>query len=420
MKQKHPRVFYGWWIVGAAFFIALYTAGAVSYGFTTIFEPIVEEFSWSYMQVSLAASIRGLETGLLAPVAGLLVDRLGPRRLLFAGVTLVGMGMMLVSQTTSLAMFYGAMALVAIGVSGCSSTIVMAAVANWFRKRIGLAIAIVASGHGFSGLLVPVMVTLVDRYEWRTAVVVIGAGMLVLGIPLSLLVRHRPEQYGYQPYGEPVRPTGPGDGPAVVDVSEGDIGAGEALRSSTFRHIAIGLGLQFIILGAVITHIMPYLSSVGISRTMSGLVASAVPLISIIGRFGFGWLVDKVEKRRLAAGGLAMVVLSMLLFSFASAAWMWLLVPFAVLFGIGYGGLVVMRVAMVRNYFGRAHFGAIHGSVVGILALGQVIGAFLPGWVYDTWGSYQGTWLVFSGLAAVAMITVATTPPVETADRPTK
>jgi len=77
-------------------------------------------------------------------------------------------------------------------------------------------------------------------------------------------------------------------------------------------------------------------------------------------------------------------------------------------------------VAMVRNYFGRAHFGAIHGSVVGILALGQVIGAFLPGWVYDTWGSYQGTWLVFSGLAAVAMITVATTPPVETADRPTK
>ena len=73
--QHSPKIFYGWWIVGACFFIALYMAGVVFYGFTAIFEPIAEEFGWSYTEISIAASIRGLEAGLLAPVVGILVDR---------------------------------------------------------------------------------------------------------------------------------------------------------------------------------------------------------------------------------------------------------------------------------------------------------------------------------------------------------
>ncbi len=84
-NQKRSKVFYGWYIVGACVFIALYTGGIVHFGFTAVFEPIAEEFGWSYAQVSLAFSLRGFEMGLLAPVTGLLVDRWGPRKLIFGG-----------------------------------------------------------------------------------------------------------------------------------------------------------------------------------------------------------------------------------------------------------------------------------------------------------------------------------------------
>ena len=74
---------------------------------------------------------------------------------------------------------------------------------------------------------------------------------------------------------------------------------------------------------------------------------------------------------------------------------------------------MIMRVALVREHFGRTRFGTIHGFVIGVMALGNVIGASLPGWVYDNWGSYQGIWLVFAGLTVAALITVATTPPIQ-------
>jgi len=168
LNWKPPRVFYGWWVVSASSLIALYAGGIIFYGFTAIFEPIANEFGWSYAQISLAASIRGVEMGLLSPLFGMLADRWGPRRLIFSGGVITALGLILLSYTTSLAMFYGAFVLVAIGISACSMTVLMIAVANWFKRRVGLASGIAASGFGFGGLLVPVIVRLIDIYECLT------------------------------------------------------------------------------------------------------------------------------------------------------------------------------------------------------------------------------------------------------------
>ncbi len=91
LNWKPSKVFYGWWIVGACFLIAAYTGGTIFFGFTALFEPIANEFGWSYTQISLAASLRGAEVGLLAPLIGLFIDRLGPRRLAFGGAILLGL-----------------------------------------------------------------------------------------------------------------------------------------------------------------------------------------------------------------------------------------------------------------------------------------------------------------------------------------
>ena len=123
LTGKSSRVFYGWWIVGACFLLSLYTGGTFILGFTAFFEPIANEFGWSYTQVSLAASLRGANMGLLAPLMGFLVDRWGPRRLILGGIVLLGIALILLSRVTSLSMFYGTFIIVAFGISGLSPTV---------------------------------------------------------------------------------------------------------------------------------------------------------------------------------------------------------------------------------------------------------------------------------------------------------
>jgi OFA family oxalate/formate antiporter-like MFS transporter len=108
------KIFYGWWIVLACSLIGLYVAGTVAFGFTAFFEPIREEFGWSYTQISLAASLRGLEMGIFAPLVGFLADRFGPRKLMLWGTITVGFGLILLSLTQSIAMFYGSFLLIAL------------------------------------------------------------------------------------------------------------------------------------------------------------------------------------------------------------------------------------------------------------------------------------------------------------------
>jgi sugar phosphate permease len=418
LDWKPRRVFYGWWIVGACFFIALYTGGVVFYGFTAVFEPIAKGFGWSYTQISLAASLRGLEMGLLAPLIGMFVDRWGPRRLLIGGAIITSLGLMLLSRTTSLGMFYGAFVLLAIGTSTCSSTVLMPAVANWFRRKIGIATGIMVCGYGFGGLLVPIMVRLVDMQGWQATMAILAGGMLLICLPLSLLVRHKPEHYGYQPDGEAENTVVFNNGLAQAKIAEVNVGTRQALKSRTFWHITLALMCQALVLSAVVTHVMPYLSSIGITRAMSSLIAMALPLASIGGRLGLGWLGDKVDKRRVAAGAFAMMSVGLLCFGFVSAGDTWLLVPFLILFGIGYGGNNTLRASVIREFFGRSNFGAIHGIVLGIMMLGNITGPPLAAWVFEKWGSYQPIWFVFAGLAVAAILMVITTPPVSSTAQP--
>lgn len=408
-RCKPSKVFYGWWIVAACFFISLYTSGVVFYGFTAIFRPIAEEFGWSYVEVSLAASIRGMEAGLLAPILGLIVDRWGARKLMFAGAVSTALGLLMMSQMRSLGMFYFASILMALGSSSAGISITTTVIGRWFRRNLGLATGLMICGHGASGVLVPLIVRLVALYGWRMAVLILGVSMFVLMVPLTLVVRSRPEPYGYLPDGtesvsilnsSPIQPMPDADG----------ISARAALRSRTMWHIVLGLFPHFIAVGAVFTHIMPYLSSVGISRSLSGLVTTALPLISIGGRFGFGVLGDRLNKKLLSASALLGLAVSMLLFEFTTAATAWLLVFFSLLFGISYGGNLSMLGILLRDYFGSRSYGTIIGFAWGMLLLGNVVGPPFAGWFFDTWGRYTYAWLSQAGLLVIGAVLMMATP----------
>jgi len=397
------KVFYGWWVVFACFLIAFYVAGTLVLGFTAFFEPIAEESGWSYTQISIGASLRGLEMGIFAPIIGFLVDRFGPRRLIFCGTLTIGLGFILLSRTNSLTMFYGAFATLALGASACAPTVLMTAVANWFSRNVGKALGIMACGFGAGGILVPVIVRLIELYQWRTTLIILGLGIWLLGIPLSFLVRYRPEQHGYLPDGETSAEQ------VLTPKSQGvEVGLKEALKSRNFWHLGIAEAIRIMAAMAVITHVMPYFSSLGMSRSSAALVATSIPLLSIIGRLGFGWLGDIFDKRHLMAGAYSLAAAGLLAFSHVQTTR--LIFPFLILFPLSWGA-APLRGSMVREYFGMASFGRLLGLMAGVMAIGSIMGPSLAGWTYDTLGSYHPIWLVFAGVTIIPVILMLTMKP---------
>jgi len=329
---------------------------------------------------------------------------------MLGGAILVGLGLAALSQATSLGMFYAIFAAVALGMTAVSPTVTMTTVANWFHRKVGTATGIMHSGVGFSGLMIPVVVLLIDGLGWRTATVVLGFCLLGIILLLSLLVRHRPEQYGLLPDGEADTAVVIDEGLVSSEDAARNIPAREAVRSRAFWHIALAMMFQIMLVSAVVTHMLPYLGSVGLGRTTASLVASAVPLSSVVGRLSFGWLSDRIDRRRIMAGGYAMMSLGMLFLTLAVGGNPGLLVPFVALFSVGFGGNAIVRAAIVREYFGRRSFGTIHGFIMGVAVVGHLSGPPLAGWVFDTWSSYQGIWFVFSTFALISLVLIATVP----------
>jgi predicted MFS family arabinose efflux permease len=405
------KVFYGWWVLAALFLITAYISGIVSYGFTSVFKPIADEFGWSYARVSIAASIRGLEIALLAPLVGLLLDRIGPRKLIFTGALLIGSGLTILSRIHSLWTFYGAFALIAVGNSTCIGVVPITVTGYWFHRRVSLATGIVVSGSAVGGLLVPIVTVIVDTFGWRTAMVIFGVATWLILLSLSSLVRHRPERYGLFPDGEAGGDAGAGHGPArPAQIGGSDASVWQALKTRQFWLVQTAFVCHIFAIHAVLTHVMPYLTSIGISRSLGSIAAGAIPVMSIGGRLSFGWFGDRQDKRHITAIGFGLTGISLFGFAYLDRFGGWLLAPVIVLLSIGYGGPVPMIPAMLRECFGRRHLGSIIGFSQGMAMVGSLTGQTLAGFVFDTYGSYQAAWIGFAVVNFLGVLSILSAP----------
>lgn len=398
------------------FVVAMYVGGTVFIGFTAIIEPIYLELAWPIWVITLAASLRGVEASLLAPVVGTMVDRFGARRLMLIGVFLTGGGLVLLSQTFSLPAYFGAFIMITLGTSTTGMTVVLTVVGSWFRRRLGLANGIAVSGFAAGGLMVPAINALIEGYGWRLAMLLIAGGLVVVVIPLIYFIRvpdalhpRSEAEFKLQPV------TTHGD--AAAGIPEAEVGVKQALGRRIFWHLVVAYSFFGLVSVSVITHIMPYLTNIGITRFNAGWLAMAVPLTSIIGRLGLGWLADRWQPRHVITLSLLLATLGMVFFGLAQNQLSWL-VPFILIYTIGYGGTIALRPSLVREYFGRAHFGAIFGFLMAVSMLGGVIGPPLAGWVFDATGSYQSIWFVYAGLALVAVLAILTSPKPPPCPRP--
>ena len=380
-------------------------AGGVVYGMSAFFNPIVEQFRWSYLVISLAASLLAVELGILAPIAGFLTDRFGPRKVIFCSTLLSGAGLFLLSRINSLLVFYIAFGILSIGLSGFGQVVTTTAVANWFDKKIGRATGFSIAGYGAGGILMPLIVWLIAHCGWRMSFAILGIATCLILFPTSLLLRHKPEQYGTFPDGEISDP------PETTQNETETIYSGEvaftaihALKTKTFWLLGFALTIQLMVFNAMIVHIMPYLASMGLPRDRAALVAMFIPLSSIVGRLSFGWLGDLFDKRYLLVMCLLFEMIGLVFLSYAEV--LWHLITFLAFFGPALGGAVALRSIILREHFGRRSLGSIQGLITALMTIGAIVGPVYAGWVFDVRGGYQMVWLTFIGaiLAAIPVI----------------
>ena len=426
MEQGKPKIFYGWWIVLAAFLVLTFTSMTGGYGLSLFYKRLIDYFGWGRTALAGAISLSRLEAGFLGGIEGFLVDRFGPRIMILMGVILTSIGMVLLSFIHSLLAFYLVFILmVTVGRSLSSMIAIDTTVANWFIRRRGTAFGLLRSAVAVGAAGVIVVAWFIDMYGWRAAFVASGIGTLVVGIPTALVMRHRPEQYGMLPDGGPreprqVRPqevSGGSDGgngssdaaPAAVEGAEArnqpageDIGMTvmEALHSRPFWALSFGFAIRLMVTGAATLHAIPLVEDMGHSRATAAAVLGSMGMVSIIGRLGGGFLNDILGTKVVAVGSVCTLAISCLIIAYAQELWHVLL--FVGLYAPSYGCSAATMPAIKGDYFGRRSFGSILGLSGMVQVAGSMLGPVYAAYVFETTGSYRIAFLSFAALLIIS------------------
>ena len=408
MPNLHPRlnsalrpagsIFYGWYIVGAAGGIQLLSGllWMQSYGAYVVL--LQDDFGWSKALVAGAFALTRIESGVLGPLQGWMTDKYGPRAVLRIGIIIFGIGFMLFSQIETLLGFYLTFALIAVGSSLGGFATVMVSLVNWFEKHRSKAIAVSQMGYSIGGLSVPLIILSLEAFGWRTTALLSGIIVLVAGIPMVQVFRHRPGDYGEVPDGgngeeEEVRAE---SGLASVP----DFTAREAMRTSSFWLISIGHACALLVVSSMMVHLVPHLTEgLDYSLAQAGFVVAGMTAFQMAGQVVGGFLGDRFNKRFICV--LCMVAHAGGLMLIAFATNLLMVIAFVLLHGLAWGVRGPLMVALRADYFGPGSFGTIMGFSSLIVMLGMSIGPVFAGYMADLQGDYL---MGFSVLAAGALV----------------
>jgi len=403
---RRGRVFYGWWIVGAGFGIQALIGAFLFHAYGAYVVVLREEFGWSKTMLSAAFSMARAESGLLGPVQGWLTDRFGPRALIRIGMVVFGGGFVLLSQIGSPLTFFTAFFLIALGSSLGGYLPIGVAIVAWFRRRRALALSLSATGMAVGGLLTPVVVAALTRLGWRWTAFISGVVILLAGLPMAQLIRHRPELYGDRPDGDAAataRGSGASSATSVAGPAEADFTAREAIRTPSFWYIALGHGSALLVVSAVLVHMVAHVTEhLGYSLGQAATVVALMTVMQVVGQVSGGWAGDRFSKRAIAAG--CMVAHAVALLLLASATAFWMVTAFAVLHGLAWGGRGPLMSALRADYFGSAAFGTIMGTSSLVVMLGMMAGPLVAGILADRTGSYELGFTILASLAGAGSI----------------
>lgn len=399
-------LFYGWKLVGVATALLTLMALVVFQGLGTLMVGLERQFGWSRFAMSGAFALGRAEGALLGPIEGFIIDRFGARRMILIGYVTIGVGYVLMSQVNSIWQFYLAFLVVTLG-SGLGGWLaIISMVNNWFIRKRSLAIAAAMSGVHFGGFLVPVFALGIESQGFRMTTFGIGVFLLVIIVPISKLIRNRPEEYGLRPDGLSASSESTQSKLSETDASQDDVEAEftamEALRTPVFWILSISQVTSSVSITTLALHLAPKLVDIGMSLTAAGTIALTYTAIALPTQFVSGYAGTRMSKPLLIAFFYVLQAIAMALIAVATTIPM--VIIFAVLFGIGFGGRMPLTTAIRGDYFGRKAFATIMGMSQFTSNLAMMGAPLFAGYWFDSRGSYFVPFISFAGLSLVGAV----------------
>ena len=402
-------VFYGWKLVGLTMVALALASGPVWNGVGVWVKALELHFGWTRTQLTGAFSLTQLEGVVMEPFIGYLTDRLGPRSMVFIGLTVTGLGFIVFSRTTNLPMFYLAYVLIMAGISAGTWLPFMATINKWFNRRRGTAMAIAGEGEFIGGLLlVPALAWAVapGHLGWSATALWIGVVFLAVAWPISRLIRLRPEDYGQRADGE-LPPNVPEEQNPVHDTAiqstlesdQLDFTARQAIRTYAFWFITFGDALAAVFISTMAVHLIPLLTDQGLSLQTAAYVWAVLMAAGVISQPVGGYLGDRLPKNLMLFGFATLQAVGFTLTAFVHSLPMVILV--VVLFGAGYGGGIPIAIAIRGDYFGRRAFATIIGISMAPMYAFTLAAPLLAATMFDARGDYTLAFLILGGLGSV-------------------
>jgi len=374
--------------------------------FAVFFVAVLEEFGWSRGVTAGALLVAGATWMISGPLIGMLLDRFGPRLVFPAGALVFALGFVVTSTTETVARFYVGMGvLAAMGFGALPMTAQAVVISNWFVRRRGTAMGIVASGVGIGILgVVPLAQVLIGALGWRQACLALAALLAGVLVPLNVVFqRHRPEDIGLVPDSRAAPAAGPrprGDGGWTL---------ARALRTARFWALALGMFAGAIPLHMILVHQVAAAVDAGFPKVLAASALGLTGFFTSPSMILWGAGSDRIGREwAYTLGSLAMIVgIGLLLFAeYPARAWM--LYVFTVFFALGFASRQSLYPTIAADLFHGPHFGAINGVLALFVGAGSGVGPWLGGYLFDLWGSYAVAFALAVALALVSVVLIWT------------
>ena len=414
--RRQPRIFYGWWVVVAACILGMFGNGSISQGFPRFFTPIQQSIGLNEAQMGLVFSLARAEGSIAGPAIGWLVDRIGARPMVFVGCIVVGVSVILMSRANSywmlLVLFSG---FVSMGKSAGFGQTLMAAVNQWFIRRRHIALSTLMTAFAGGGaIVVPLLNESIQWIGWRDTLVWTGIIILALTIPISFVIRSRPEDMGLRPDGDPPMAESPSREERQRRSSanqEVNFTFRQAIRTRTYWVFMIGAILRVSVTNGMLVFIFPIMALNGLSEDQASAWVSAMFFLGIPLRFVLGVTAGKFRSNIILAVGMACGAVGM---------WgLWLgpgvlgLLSFVVGIAI-VEGVTSVNWLMLSDYYGRGRFATLMGFMSLFMNVGMFATPLITGWVKVATGNYDLVLAAFTPMyliSALAFLFCTRPPP---------
>lgn len=403
MLIVRKRFFHGWAVVGAAFLAGFASVAAYNPVLAVLMKPMASEMGWSRAAISGAMSAGSVASGILSMLVGPVVDRRGTRTVLAAGVVVMGLSLIAISQVAALWQFYLLFGLGRAISAGIVEMATSVAVANWFIRRRSRAMGFTATGPRIGlACFPPFALLLMSWVDWRGVWVGLGLFAWAIAIlPIVLLVGRRPEDFGLEPDGSSNEKKGRGlssqqsamTGLAGERVTERSWPVRQAVGSAPFWLLTAGQAVTMLASGGVNLHQLPHLTDKGIPPAVAVGAISSYAIWAMVGVLAWSFLTEKVSVRVCLIANLALSAAG--IFILAQVDSIAMAYFYSAFYGLCFGGQMALFPLAWADYFGRASLGTVRGISRPVVMVFNAAGIFFAGWIYDSTGSYWISLMVF-------------------------